>query len=149
MVDLDAAAPGFEGLLGLVDILILPRPALAAIAGTPDAGAGLARVSNGYRPAVAVVTLGAEGSLALCAGRETRTRAPGVEVVDTTGAGDAFRGGFAAAWLRHGDGAGLDEVLAAANATAALACRAPGAFGGLPSRAEVDALFNHNRGGRV
>ena len=71
------------------------------------------------------VTLGEEGSLAWCNGREIRTPAFQIDCVDSTGAGDAFRGGFAAACLREPNG-DVEDVLAYANATAALNCRVLG-----------------------
>jgi sugar/nucleoside kinase (ribokinase family) len=60
--------------------------------------------------------------------------------VDSTGAGDAFRGGFAAACLREPNG-DVEDVLAYANATAALNCRVLGGRGGLPTAEEVDCLL--------
>jgi ribokinase len=71
-----------------------------------------------------VVTLGAEGAL-WTDGRDVR-RAPAVcaEVVDTTGAGDAFAAGLLAARL---DGAEPDAALAAGCRLAAEAVRTPGA----------------------
>jgi sulfofructose kinase len=63
-----------------------------------------------------------------------------VDCVDSTGAGDAFRGGFAAGCLRAPDG-DLEDVLKYANAVAALNCRALGARGGLPTPEEVDGLL--------
>jgi sulfofructose kinase len=68
-----------------------------------------------------------------------RTPAFHVECVDSTGAGDAFRGGFAAGCLRDPNGA-IGDVLVYANAVAALNCRALGARGGMPTAAEVDQL---------
>jgi ribokinase len=53
-----------------------------------------------------------------------------VDVVDTTGAGDAFCAAFA-----------VERDLAFAAATAALACRAVGARGSQPNRREVGALL--------
>jgi sugar/nucleoside kinase (ribokinase family) len=95
------------------------------------------------------VTLGDEGSLARCGGREIRTRAFPVACVDTTGAGDAFRGGFAAGVLRAPDG-DIEDALLYANAVAALNCRGLGARGGLPTPAEVDALLTiHARSSRA
>ena len=86
------------------------------------------------------MTLGEEGSLARVAGREIRTPAFAVDCVDSTGAGDAFRGGFAAACLLSPD-ADLEDVLRYANAVAALNCRALGARGGLPTADEVNRLL--------
>jgi ribokinase len=59
-----------------------------------------------------VVTLGADGALVVCRGAEAvRIRAPTVETVDSTGAGDAFVGAFAAHLAR-----GADPVRAAERA---------------------------------
>jgi sugar/nucleoside kinase (ribokinase family) len=88
-----------------------------------------------------VATLGSEGSLARFEGREIRTPAITVEVLDTTGAGDAFRGGLASAWLRAGNGAQVDQLLRYANAVAALNCRAVGAQAGLPTPTEVAGVL--------
>jgi sulfofructose kinase len=89
---------------------------------------------------IVCVTLGEEGSLARVGGREIRTRGFAVDCVDTTGAGDAFRGGFAAGCLRDPQG-DVDDVLAYANAVAALNCRALGARGGMPTAREVEQLL--------
>jgi ribokinase len=60
-----------------------------------------------------------------------------VDVVDTTGAGDAFAGGFIASWVAHGD---LETALSVANACGALAASQMGARVDV-SRDEVDALL--------
>jgi fructokinase len=83
------------------------------------------------------VTLGPDGSLALVGDRLIRTPAPKIVAVDSTGAGDAFRGGLIAAWLES-DGTGRpEELLVFANAVAAVSCTARGAMAGLPDRAAV------------
>jgi len=88
-------------------------------------------------PAV-IVTLGAAGVALYRAGRDARTQAAyAVEVVDTTGAGDAFNG--ALAWSLAG-GKPLDDALPLAAAAGALACRAVGARASLATAAEVYAL---------
>jgi ribokinase len=61
-----------------------------------------------------------------------------VEVVDTTGAGDAFNGGLAVALA---EGRELPEAIAFANATAALCVTGPGAARSMPRREEVEALL--------
>jgi sugar/nucleoside kinase (ribokinase family) len=55
-----------------------------------------------------------------------------------------FRGGFAAGCLRAPDG-DIEDVLAYANAAAALNCRALGARGAVPTPAEVDRLLASRR----
>ena len=56
-----------------------------------------------------------------------------VDCVDSTGAGDVFRGAFAAGCLAMPDG-DIEDVLRYANAAAALNCRALGSRGALPDR---------------
>jgi sugar/nucleoside kinase (ribokinase family) len=61
-----------------------------------------------------------------------------VDVVDTTGAGDVFRGAFIVALLR---GDAPDAILRFANAAAALSCTRAGALGGVPTREAVEKLL--------
>ena len=62
-----------------------------------------------------------------------------VGVADTTAAGDAFTGALAVAW---GEGRDLMEAVRWANAAGAACVRKLGASNALPSRAEIDELFN-------
>jgi ribokinase len=68
----------------------------AALTGETDPE-GAARVLQALTSAPVVVTLGASGALVLADGRTTVIEARPVEVVDTTGAGDALAGTLAAA----------------------------------------------------
>jgi len=77
----------------------------------------------------AVLTLGAHGVVWSAGGRVGQLVAHRVEVVDTTGAGDAFVGNLAAALLAGRDFA---EAVAWANAAGALASTAHGAVPSLP-----------------
>ena len=61
-----------------------------------------------------------------------------VEAIDTVGAGDAFVGAFVA---RLTEGADAREAVEFAVAAAAVAVTRPGAQGGLPTRAEAEALL--------
>jgi bifunctional ADP-heptose synthase (sugar kinase/adenylyltransferase) len=69
-----------------------------------------------------------------------------VEVVDTTGAGDAFVGGFAAGWVRSGG----DVAAAAAhgNAVAALSVTKPGTAPSMPWAREVAAFLKPTASGQ-
>jgi len=79
------------------------------------------------RPSVVVLTEGAKGATLLWRhdGRVERALipAPAVEVLDPTGAGDAFGAGYALAWLL---GAGPREAAALGTRTGAAACTVSG-----------------------
>jgi ribokinase len=87
-----------------------------------------------------VVTLGPRGCFISTRERwQFQAAHSGVRVVDTTGAGDAFCGGFAAGWVRHGG-----DVFAAArlaNAVAALSVTKPGTGAAMPRARAVEALL--------
>src|ERR1700733_7549344 len=90
------------------------RPAERIAADAIDGGAGLA-----------VVTRGDQGSLAFDGKTPWRTTAVPGEVVDTTGAGDAFAAAFLDARLA---GAEVDQAMRMAAAHAAEACAHFGAW---------------------
>lgn len=141
VIDVEHVRPGIADLLREIDILIAAQEFPMQYTGIGDPGAALRALAHEYRPAVACATLGPEGSLAVAGEREIRTPGFVVDVVDTTGAGDVFRGGFIAGWLRGGARAHLEEVLRYANAAAALKCRQPGGRDGIPDHAAVEALL--------
>ena len=127
-------------------MIITARDFPAALTGKSAPGAALRAIRDAYRPAMVCMTLGAEGSLALVGDVETQTPAFRVSVVDSTGAGDVFRGGFISGWLRGGDSAEVEDVLRYANAVAALKCRGLGAREASPTPTEVDALLGGGPG---
>jgi sulfofructose kinase len=83
------------------------------------------------------VTLGAQGAMLLEGDQLHHVSALRVEVVDTTGAGDVFRGAFMTALLR---GDSPEEILRFANAAAALSCTRVGAIDGVPTLQETLTL---------
>jgi len=82
----------------------------------------------------AIVKLGAEGAVMVVNGSETRISPPSVRVVDTTGAGDAFDGGFI-----HGLLAGCDlrKCLELGCICGSLSTRTQGSLEALPSLEEI------------
>jgi sulfofructose kinase len=144
IVDVEKVRPGIGDLLRHIDAIIAAESCPAEFTGHEDPGRALHALAREFAAPVVCVTLGARGSLALCGGREIRTPAFAVDCVDSTGAGDAFRGGFAAGCLRA-PAADIEDALAYANAVAALNCRALGARGGLPRPAEVEHLLARPR----
>ena len=139
---LDADLGGGGVLLGeflcLADYAIFSGPALDEFAPGMDERAQLESVlTSGVRHAG--VTRGGDGYTWLSKGGSTGHQ-PGfaAEVVDTTGAGDAFHGAFA--WALA-DGRPAGECARIAAAVAALKCRKLGARAGLPTRAELDEFL--------
>ncbi|HVB39240.1 MAG TPA: carbohydrate kinase family protein, partial [Vicinamibacterales bacterium] len=141
VIDIERMRPGTIDLLREIDIIIAAEEFPGELTGLDGAGAALQALAAEFRPAVACVTLGREGSLAICQGHEIRTPGFHIPCVDTTGAGDAFRGGFLAAWLAEPD-ADLEQILLTANAVAALNCRRLGAWEGLPGPDEIATLLS-------
>ena len=82
-----------------------------------------------------VVTLGPGGAVAFERGREVRAKAPDLEVVDTTGAGDLFVAAYVWADVR---GLDIEARIAWATLYAGLSVPAPTAFDGA---ARLDELL--------
>ena len=141
IIDVERVRPGIEELLSQIDIIIKAQEFPEALTGIGGLGRALTTVRHWFGATVVCTTLGAEGSLALVDGVEIRTPGYGVPVVDTTVAGDVFRGGFIAGWFQGGADAEAEDVLRYANAAAALKCRALGAQAEIPTAAEVKALL--------
>ncbi|HEV3461480.1 MAG TPA: carbohydrate kinase [Candidatus Dormibacteraeota bacterium] len=78
-----------------------------------------ARALLDHGPRLVVVTLGADGAFGVCDGTEVHVPAPGVDVVDTIGAGDAFGAGLLA-WLYDRDRLNRDLRLEREDLRAAL-----------------------------
>ncbi len=89
---------------------------------------------------IAVLTRGADGSVILADGKRYEIAAAPTNVVDTTGAGDAYAAGFLTAYTH---GAPLQDCGALASKTAALAISSIGAR---PERAALAALAPTRKG---
>lgn len=130
---LDAVCPDLA-------VLVAGVPAARSYLQRPDleAPALAARLRDRGVPRVAV-TRGERGAvLADDAGRHA-VPAVDVDVVDTTGAGDAFTAGLTVAWLLEDRPAAAAGRFAAA--AAAANCRVEGAHADPPTRATVEALL--------
>jgi sugar/nucleoside kinase (ribokinase family) len=118
----------FAPLARTVDDLFLNRDEAIVYAGVATLVDALAHWRRS--PNRVIVKLGARGACVVGGeGREIRRAAPRVRVLDTTGAGDAFNGGFLAATLR---GAGVADAVTLGNRIGALSTRRPGGLAGLP-----------------
>jgi sulfofructose kinase len=124
--------PAYLELLPYVDYPIVPAP-FADAYGDGDVERGAQRLSRRFG-GCPVVTQGAEGGLFVRGGRLQRYPAEPTEVRDTTGAGDAFHGAFAAGLAR---GLGFEASIALAARAAAVCCSALGATQRLLGRDEL------------
>jgi ribokinase len=91
-----------------------------------------------------IVTLGSRGCfISKTGGHHFIPAHRGLKVVDTTGAGDAFCGGFAAGLVRY-DGR-LVEAARLGTAVAALSITKPGAAFAMPTQAELTRFLRKNK----
>jgi ribokinase len=143
-----APAPGSplpDQLLQLVDYLIPNESEAAQLTNLPvetfEQAEAAARALQSRGAENIVLTLGERGALILDATGQAQfipafNAGP---VVETTGAGDAFCGGFAAALA---EGSSLHEAVRFGCATAGLSVTRPGTAPSMPYREEIDRLLN-------
>jgi ribokinase len=133
-----------DAMLGLADFLIPNESEAALLTGLPVESVAqaeaAAKVLLGRGARCVIVTLGAQGVLVCVAGAEAElVSAFRVgPVLDTTGAGDAFCGGFAAALS---EGAAVIKAARFGCATAGISVTRAGTAPSMPRRAEIEALL--------
>lgn len=138
------AAALLPGMLAACDIVIPNETEAEALTGIPvhdlvgAEAAALQLIEKGA--GAAIITLGERGALYLKAGG-TALHVPACSagpVVETTGAGDAFIGGFAAALAA---GNPPEQAIRFGSATAGISVTRHGTAPSMPSRAEIEALL--------
>jgi ribokinase len=128
-------------LLTHVDTLIVNEGEARTLLGVDESrsiDADTARKLLDLGPSVAVVTLGSRGAVAVSTDQQITVIAPPVEAVDTTGAGDAFCGAFAASMERGED---LETALRYGVYSGSLATTIPGAQTSSPTRQAIEQLL--------
>jgi len=141
VLDIDNVYPGLEDLLPLIDFIISSSDFPEQVTGEASLGDALKKLSARTGSLFVAATIGEDGALAYFQGRHIHSPAFKIECRDTTGAGDAFHGGFIYGLLA---GFSVERTLEFANAVAALKCRAVGARTALPTLDEVSALIAGN-----
>lgn len=86
-----------------------------------------------------IITLGVNGVFFKNAEFETHVDAIRMNAVDTTGAGDAFNGGFITA---IGEGKSVEDALRFATCTSAISVTRKGAAASMPKREEIEELYS-------
>lgn len=133
----DPAAGGsraFRNLCRELDVVFLNEMEACKYAGTRSARDALAHFAHPDN--TVVIKQGAAGAVVSHnASSPVRKDAINVEAIESTGAGDAFNGGFLHAWMA---GEAVEKALLAGNICGGLSTRSPGGVDSLPSRSEFD-----------
>lgn len=119
--------PAFWRLLGVLDCVFVNEQEAMLYTGRRSLREAFGDWKASTR--VTIVKLGPRGSRWIARDLDLEEPAPSVRAVDTTGAGDAFNGGFLAARLA---GRSPKLALRAGNRTGAMSTRAAGGIDGLP-----------------
>ena len=126
---------GVRGLLSHTDVFLPNATEAVHIAGT--ASVDEAVIALAASAGLVVAKAGPDGAVASRGAELLRAPAPGVDAVDTTGAGDSFDAGFLVSWLA---GDPLERALAIANACGGLSTRA---LGGVDAQPTIDEALAH------
>jgi fructokinase len=144
--DAAAAMNQMRSILPGIDVMKLSGDETELLTGSADPAEAAQRLNRLGIPLVAV-TLGDKGAIVSVSGRQAAVPGYTVSVIDTTGAGDAFWGGFLHRLLQSGRKP-ADVTLSEAadfahwgNATAALCVGRRGAIPSMPSCEEVSAFI--------
>ena len=134
--DIDTVTKHTRELLAAVTVGIMAEHVPHELTGEADIEAALRALAFGLRSSgLLCVTLGARGAAALDGGAFYLVPATPVAAVDTTGAGDVFRGAVIYGLLQGWD---TPKILAFANAAAGISCTRPGAMASAPSLHDVN-----------
>ncbi|MBI4266279.1 MAG: hypothetical protein HY657_18045 [Acidobacteria bacterium] len=134
--DIERVTDRTEALIHLVTVPIFAERVVETLTGELDVEQGL-RALRRRHAGLLCVTLGPRGAMVLEDDRLHHEPAHPVAAIDTTGAGDVFRGAFIYALLR---GDRPPDILRFANTAAAISCTRLGAIAGVPMLQEVEAL---------
>lgn len=138
VVDFDVGNRPVEHLLDIASHVVFSSDALRDLTGEADPEKGL-RSAAERTGAWLAVTVGSDGTVWLEDGSVRSRPAFDVDVIDTTGAGDAYHGAFT---LAVAEARSVIESIRFASAAAALTCTAFGGRSGIPGRREVERLMS-------
>jgi len=136
VLDAGSVHAGTRKIAGAVDYLVASEKFSRDFTGEKDTVRAAQKLKN-HAPAV-VITRGQAGLVWQTAAGGGQLDAFGVEALDTTGAGDAFHGAFAAGLSQKMD---WPELLRYSSAAGALACTRYGARPAIPTADEVDRFL--------
>jgi len=135
--DIDQITARTGALVDAVTHPIMARHVPSALTGEDNLERALRSLRQPHH-ALLAVTLGSRGAMLLVNDAVHHAPAPPIHAVDTTGAGDVFRGAFIYALLR---GDTPEAILRFAAAAAAVSCTREGAIDSVPTLAEIEQLL--------
>ena len=135
--DIDRVTDRTDELVGAVSIPILAEHVPPALTGEDDMERALRKLRTRHSTMLCV-TLGKAGAMILDGDEIHLEPAFHVNAVDTTGAGDVFRGAFIHGLLHNEK---PTSILRFANAAAAVSCTRAGAIDAVPALADVEDML--------
>lgn len=142
-----AACDQIRSILPIVDIIKLSQEEMPFAAGIDDVDTAI-KVLRKEGIALIVITLGEGGAVVATGDQQRSVPAFPCDAVDTTGAGDAFFGGFLSEFVKSGKSVyevSIDDMVRFARVGCATASLCIGRRGGIPSMPtmeEVTELLN-------
>lgn len=139
-MDADTYSPAIEAMEPYVDLFIASAFYVKGRFKDATLEEGLEQIAaRGCK--VVIFTLGSRGCIGYAEGKHFSLPAfSGLQVVDTTGAGDVFHGGYITAWLL---GQSPEECARFASAVSYIKCTRLGGRAGIPTREMVDYFLAH------
>jgi sulfofructose kinase len=139
ILDAGSVHQGTQELIHHVDYLVASEIFAQKFTGESNEEKAIKKLATLH--SAVVITLGERGIIWYHQSQFGRFPAFPVDVVDSTGCGDAFHGAFAAGIA---EGMSWQDLLAFASATGALCCSKKGARPAIPERHKVAELIKHN-----
>ena len=138
-VEANVPYPGLDELLSGGNIFISSQEIMHELVNEEEAVAAGRKVMTEYKLDLVVVTLGAEGSVAITSDETVSSPGFKVKAVDTTGAGDVFHGAYL---YGHVKGWSLEKTLRFANAAAAIMCTGQSGWDDIPTLRQVEDFLD-------
>ncbi len=146
--DAQAAANAVYTALSFIDLLKISDEEISLLGGE----GALQQLMQQYNVGLVVQTLGAHGAKAYWKGTVFSVNGKAVRCIDTTGAGDAFWGGFLSSLLLGGIKNAsqlcpeiIERALERGNIAGSLCVQKKGAMESLPTAAELESALNSSK----
>lgn len=142
-LDANAPFPGLEELLHLSNIFITSRDVVYQVCDRSNPAEAGKALMDEYKLDLVVVTLGAEGSVAVTPTRTDASSGFSIDVLDTTGAGDVFHGAYL---YGHLSGWDIEPTLRFANAAGAMMCATQTGWTDIPTLKQIENFLREHAG---